>query len=44
MAADLVLWTAGCAPSTVDLQAPAERKGFPFPTNERGSVMTVGVI
>mmetsp|Transcript_18698 Transcript_18698/g.52551 ORF Transcript_18698/g.52551 Transcript_18698/m.52551 type:complete len:565 (+) Transcript_18698:861-2555(+) len=44
-AADLVLWTAGNAPSTKDLQpgalpTPQQRKGFPFPTNERGSVLT----
>lgn len=36
VAADLVLWTAGMAPAT-----KAARKGFPFPTNNKGSVMTV---
>jgi len=44
--ADLVLWTAGNAPSTKDLQGsilpiPEQRRGFPFPTNDRGSVLTV---
>jgi uracil-DNA glycosylase len=36
LAADLVLWTAGNAPSTKE-----QRKGFPFPTDDRGSVLTV---
>ncbi len=33
---DIVLWTAGCSPTT-----KSEREGFPFPTSSRGSVRTV---
>jgi hypothetical protein len=37
-AADLVMWTAGSAPATKALPG---RAGFPFPTDQRGSVLTV---
>ncbi len=38
LAADLVVWTAGSAPATGSREA---RQGFPFPTDDRGAVLTV---
>jgi hypothetical protein len=35
--ADLVVWTGGFSPVT-----KAARQGFPFPTNQRGALETVG--